>query len=157
MSSMKQQLAQGLSHEDLIARSLGLAQSPLAQSVFLKLYTEDALAQARALDQRAMREPLSSIAQPLLGLPVSIKDLYDVQGECTSAGSLVLQGSPVAQQDAPAVQALKASGAIVLGRTNMTELAFSGIGINPHHGTPVNPCDPQTPRIPGGSSSGAAV
>lgn len=60
MSSMKQQLAQGLSHEDLIARSLGLAQSPLAQSVFLKLYTEDALAQARALDQRAMREPLSS-------------------------------------------------------------------------------------------------
>jgi aspartyl-tRNA(Asn)/glutamyl-tRNA(Gln) amidotransferase subunit A len=141
----------------LIARSLGLAQSPLAQSVFLKLYTEDALAQARALDQRAMREPLSSIAQPLLGLPVSIKDLYDVQGECTSAGSLVLQGSPVAQQDAPAVQALKASGAIVLGRTNMTELAFSGIGINPHHGTPFNPCDPQTPRIPGGSSSGAAV
>jgi aspartyl-tRNA(Asn)/glutamyl-tRNA(Gln) amidotransferase subunit A len=159
MTSMKHQLAQGLSHEDLIERSLALAQSPPAQSVFLKLYAAEALAQARTIDTRLKRAPLSSssASQPLLGLPVSIKDLFDVEGECTHAGSVVLQGSALAHQDAHAVQSLKASGAIVLGRTNMTEFAFSGIGINPHHGTPVNPCDPHTPRIPGGSSSGAAV
>src|SRR4029079_10866139 len=91
---------------------------------------------------------------------VSIKDLFDVQGEVTGAGSTVLAGNPPATADAPAVARLRAAGAAFVGRTNMSEFAFSGVGINPHHGTPANAAtaaiDP-TPRIPGGSSSGAAV
>ncbi len=157
MASMKLQLAQGIGHEDLIHQSLDLAVSAKATSVFLKLYSNESLAQAKAFDEQSEATSKSSSSEPLRGLPVSIKDLFDEKGECTAAGSVVLQGSFAASQDAPAVAALRASGAIVLGRTNMTEFAFSGIGINPHHGTPVNPCDPQTPRIPGGSSSGAAV
>ena len=174
MTSIKNSIAQGLGHEELIHRSLSLAASAQADSVFLKLYASEALAQAKALDiQNAQGSQTSQTSQTfqeakslthkapssqvLRGLPVSVKDLFDVKGDCTTAGSVVLQGSALAREDAPAVAALKASGAIVLGRTNMTEFAFSGIGINPHYGTPVNPCDPQTPRIPGGSSSGAAV
>lgn len=91
------------------------------------------------------------------GLPVSVKDLFDVAGETTQAGSVVLQGHPAATADAVAVQRLKAAGAVIVGRTNMTEFAFSGLGINPHFGTPLNPWDRATGRIPGGSSSGAAV
>jgi aspartyl-tRNA(Asn)/glutamyl-tRNA(Gln) amidotransferase subunit A len=93
---------------------------------------------------------------PLAGLPVSVKDLFDVAGQPTRAGSVVLQG-PAATQDCPAVARVRAAGGLIAGRTNMTEFAFSGVGINPHHGTPVNPADSGTPRIPGGSSSGAAV
>jgi len=91
------------------------------------------------------------------GLPISIKDLFDVAGETTLAGSIALQGHPPATADAVAVQRLKAAGAVIVGRTNMTEFAFSGLGINPHYGTPLNPWDRTTGRIPGGSSSGAAV
>jgi aspartyl-tRNA(Asn)/glutamyl-tRNA(Gln) amidotransferase subunit A len=88
---------------------------------------------------------------------VSIKDLFDVAGQVTAAGSKVLAQSAPAQADCPAVARLRAAGAALVGRTNMVEFAFSGVGINPHYGTPVNPADPATPRIPGGSSSGAAV
>jgi Asp-tRNA(Asn)/Glu-tRNA(Gln) amidotransferase A subunit family amidase len=94
---------------------------------------------------------------PLAGLPVSVKDLFDCAGEVTAAGSTALADAPPAVADAPAVARLRAAGGVVTGRTNMTEFAFSGVGINPHFGTPANPCDPQVPRIPGGSSSGAAV
>jgi aspartyl-tRNA(Asn)/glutamyl-tRNA(Gln) amidotransferase subunit A len=94
---------------------------------------------------------------PLAGLPVSVKDLFEEAGEVAAAGSVALQDAPPAAQDAEAVARLKAAGAAVVGRTNMTEFAFSGVGVNPHFGTPANPADPKTPRIPGGSSSGAAV
>jgi aspartyl-tRNA(Asn)/glutamyl-tRNA(Gln) amidotransferase subunit A len=94
---------------------------------------------------------------PLAGLPISIKDLFDVAGQVTAAGSTVLSSKPAANQDCPAVARLRAAGALLAGRTNMVEFAFSGIGINPHFGTPVNPADPLIARIPGGSSSGAAV
>jgi aspartyl-tRNA(Asn)/glutamyl-tRNA(Gln) amidotransferase subunit A len=94
-------------------------------------------------------------ASPLAGLPVSIKDLFDVAGERTLAGSKALDDAPVAGGDAVIVARLKAAGAVLVGRTNMTEFAFSGVGINPHFGTPGNPRD--RARIPGGSSSGAAV
>jgi aspartyl-tRNA(Asn)/glutamyl-tRNA(Gln) amidotransferase subunit A len=94
-------------------------------------------------------------ASPLAGLPVSIKDLFDVAGERTLAGSKALDDMPPAQHDAPIVARLRAAGAILIGRTNMTEFAFSGVGINPHYGTPGNPADRLC--IPGGSSSGAAV
>ena len=96
-------------------------------------------------------------AGPLAGLPVSVKDLFDVAGELTRAGSVVLNDAPPAPQDCPVVARLRAAGGLIAGRTNMTEFAFSGVGLNPHHGTPANPADPQLKRIPGGSSSGAAV
>jgi aspartyl-tRNA(Asn)/glutamyl-tRNA(Gln) amidotransferase subunit A len=95
------------------------------------------------------------VASPLAGLPVSIKDLFDVAGERTLAGSKALDDAPPAQRDAAVVRRLKAAGAVIVGRTNMTEFAFSGVGVNPHHGTPGNPYD--RARIPGGSSSGVAV
>ena len=93
----------------------------------------------------------------LAGIPVSIKDLFDVAGQTTAAGSTVLAQAPAACADSPAVARLRSAGAVFTGRTNMVEFAFSGVGINPHYGTPVNPADPETERIPGGSSSGAAV
>ena len=95
--------------------------------------------------------------QSLAGIPVSVKDLFDVAGQTTAAGSTVLAQAPVATQDCPAVARLRAAGAVITGRTNMVEFAFSGVGINPHYGTPVNPADTKVERIPGGSSSGAAV
>jgi aspartyl-tRNA(Asn)/glutamyl-tRNA(Gln) amidotransferase subunit A len=94
---------------------------------------------------------------PLAGLPISIKDLFDVAGEVTTAGSKVLRNRKAAQSDAVVVQRLKQAGAVIVGRTNMTEFAFSGLGLNPHYGTPRNAFDRENGRIPGGSSSGAAV
>ncbi len=135
---------------DLVASSLSLAETQ--QGVFTKIYASEALAAASAADSaRQNGRPISTLA----GLPISIKDLFDTQGEVTLAGSVVLRDRPPAQQDAPVVARLRAAGAVLLGKTNMTEFAFSGVGINPHYGTPGNPADPS--RIPGGSSSGAAV
>ena len=94
---------------------------------------------------------------PLAGVSVSVKDLFDVAGQVTKAGSKVLQNAPPATADCPAVARLRAAGAVLAGRTNMVEFAFSGVGVNPHYGTPVNPADTKVERIPGGSSSGAAV
>jgi aspartyl-tRNA(Asn)/glutamyl-tRNA(Gln) amidotransferase subunit A len=94
---------------------------------------------------------------PLIGIAVSIKDLFDVAGQITAAGSTVLAHASAATHDCAAVARLRAAGATLAGRTNMVEFAFSGVGINPHYGTPVNPADTAMPRIPGGSSSGAAV
>jgi aspartyl-tRNA(Asn)/glutamyl-tRNA(Gln) amidotransferase subunit A len=93
----------------------------------------------------------------LEGLPISIKDLFDVAGMPTTAGSTVLRDAQPAAQDAVVVQRLLASGAVLVGKTNMTEFAYSGLGINPHYGTPANPWQRHEQRIPGGSSSGAAV
>ena len=94
---------------------------------------------------------------PLAGVTVSIKDLFDVAGQVSRAGSTVLNNAAAASTDCPAVARLRAAGAMLTGRTNMVEFAFSAVGINPHYGTPVNPADTRTERIPGGSSSGAAV
>jgi aspartyl-tRNA(Asn)/glutamyl-tRNA(Gln) amidotransferase subunit A len=93
----------------------------------------------------------------LSGLAVSIKDLFDVRGQGTRAGSQVLAGTHEAIQDCPAVARLRHAGAAFIGRTNMSEFAFSGVGVNPHFGTPVNACSSSEALIPGGSSSGAAV
>lgn len=131
-----------------IERAIAVAQSPACEHVFLKNRFEAARAEAR--------QPWRS-ERALGGLAVTVKDLFDCAGEVTAAGSTVLAAGEPAQQDSPAVARLRAAGGVVLGRTNMTEFAFSGVGVNPHHGTPVNPADPQVARIPGGSSSGAAV
>jgi aspartyl-tRNA(Asn)/glutamyl-tRNA(Gln) amidotransferase subunit A len=131
-----------------MAESIRIAQSAACDRAFLRTSFDAA--------RRAAAEPAVS-ARPLAGLAVSVKDLFDVAGEATPAGSRVLVDAPAAREDCPAVARLRAAGGIVLGRTNMSEFAFSGVGTNPHFGTPANPADPVTARIPGGSSSGAAV
>src|SRR4029079_8942472 len=93
---------------------------------------------------------------PLDGRIVSIKDLFDVKGEVTRAGSRVLAAEGrAAAADAPVVQRLRAAGAVIVAKTNMSEFAFSGVGANPHFGTPGSPFDRS--RVPGGSTSGGAV
>lgn len=119
----------------------------------LSVYRESALAEAEAADARAR---VGVTLSPLDGVIVSIKDLFDVAGEVTRAGSKVLfDEGKVAGRDAPIVQRLRAAGAVIVAKTNMSEFAFTGLGINPHYGTPANPAD--RARVPGGSSSGAAV
>jgi aspartyl-tRNA(Asn)/glutamyl-tRNA(Gln) amidotransferase subunit A len=109
--------------------------------------------------QSATQEANSNQASsgPLAGLPISVKDLFDVAGEQTQAGSIVLTDAAPALTDCPAVARLRGAGGLIAGRTNMSEFAYSGVGINPHYGTPENPADSLLARIPGGSSSGAAV
>src|SRR5437762_11628372 len=138
----------------LVEAALERIADPAGEGVraFLKIYERDARAVADAQDQ--LRQS-GYVASPLAGIPVSIKDLFDVAGEVTLAGSKELDDRPPATADAPIVARLKAAGAVIIGRTNMTEFAFSGVGINPHYGTPGNPYDRSL--IPGGSSSGAAV
>src|SRR5258708_2285053 len=122
--------------------------------VFTKVHAQGALRAADASDQLRMR---GAVPSPLAGLRVSIKDLFDVAGDVTTAGSKILRDAGAATEDAVAVARLRAGGAVVIGRSNMSEFAFSGIGINPHYGTPANPYDRGRRRIPGGSASGAAV
>jgi aspartyl-tRNA(Asn)/glutamyl-tRNA(Gln) amidotransferase subunit A len=119
---------------------------------FLRVYEEAARADADHADELRKRGVRRS---PIDGLPVSLKDLFDVAGELTRAGSRVLARE--AKADAAAVARLRAAGAIFVGRTNMVEFAFGGVGLNPHYGTPRNPWDRAAARVPGGSSSGAAV
>ena len=140
-----------------MVESLAQAHSAANRSTYTALSTDVATeAAAHADAARAAGAPLPLLA----GLAISIKDLFDVAGEVTAAGSTALANRPAALQDCPAVARLRAAGAAILGRTNMSEFAFSGVGLNPHHGTPANPAamrvDPATPRAPGGSTSGGA-
>ena len=117
----------------------------------------DALeAAARSASDVGVKGPAGAIGA-LAGLPVSVKDLFDVQDQVTLAGSTALTGAAPAVADCPAVARLRKAGGLIAGRTNMSEFAFSGVGINPHYGSPANPADPEVARITGGSSSGAAV
>jgi aspartyl-tRNA(Asn)/glutamyl-tRNA(Gln) amidotransferase subunit A len=143
MSSVRDRLESVLSRLDARAAE---------ERVFTKVYHAPARAAADAADAR--RAAGVSLG-PLDGAIVSIKDLFDVQGEPTVAGSAILREAAPAQRDAPVVARLRRAGAVIVGKTNMSEFAFSGIGINPHHGTPGNAADPA--RVPGGSSSGAGV
>ena len=143
IDSTRQTLAAGqTSVAELQASALQIAQSPACRHVYLP-----AASQQSAAAQDGV----------LAGIAVSVKDLFDVAGQVTQAGSKVLQNAPAAAADCPAIARLRSAGALLTGRTNMVEFAFSGVGINPHHGTPVNPADQHIERIPGGSSSGAAV
>ena len=122
--------------------------------VFTRIYADAARIRAQDVDaQRRTRRVL-----PLLsGIPISIKDVFDVADEVTLAGSIALGSCDAPRTDSAVVSRLKQAGAAIVGRTNMSELGFSGLGLNPHHGTPRNPFDRDVGRIPGGSSSGAAV
>src|SRR5262249_2391661 len=123
------------------------------QRACLTTYGDEARAAADAADRRAKA---GQRIGPLDGAIVSIKDLFDVAGEVTRAGSQVLAAEGlVAESDAPVVTRLRAAGAIIVAKTNMSEFAFSGVGANPHYGTPGNPFDRS--RVPGGSTSGGGV
>ena len=143
--------------------ALALAETALARAqdaagegarVFTRLSAERARASAKASD--GLRAA-GIVRSPLEGIPVTVKDLFDVASEVTTAGSEVLKGAAPATRNAPVIDRLIAAGAVIVGRTNMSEFAFSGLGLNPHYGTPANPWDRASRRIPGGSSSGAAV
>jgi len=141
----------------LIEHSIAAAGAPRARAAFVATSFATARAAAAAADQAVGtgRDPGA-----LAGLAVSIKDLFDVAGESTAAGSTILRDAPAAAADAPAVARLRHAGAALIGRTHMSEFAFSGVGINPHFPPLANPAtldlDP-TPRIPGGSTSGGAA
>ena len=142
--------------QEVAEACLAVAQSPACQHAFLQLTPE-------ALQRTASQVQVDQ--SPIGGLAVSIKDLFDVQGQSTQAGSIVLKNRPLAVADCLAVARLRAAGAGLIGRTNMVEFAFSGVGTNPHYGTPAAwdglydqaVGDPGQPHAPGGSSSGAAV
>jgi aspartyl-tRNA(Asn)/glutamyl-tRNA(Gln) amidotransferase subunit A len=140
-----------------LEQSLAAADAPACRHAFVRRFDTMARAAAAAVDTaRAVGAPVPALA----GLAVSVKDLFDVAGMPTTAASRSLADATSASTDCPTVARLRAAGAALIGHTNLTEFAFSGIGINPHHGTPANPAilalDP-TPRIPGGSTSGGAV
>jgi aspartyl-tRNA(Asn)/glutamyl-tRNA(Gln) amidotransferase subunit A len=123
--------------------------------VFIQVDAEAAIEAAEAMDR--LRE-IKAAPSPYAGIPVSIKDLFDIKGQVTRAGSRALEEDAVpADADAPVVARLRRAGFVVIGRTNMTEFAYSGIGINPHFGTPKGAWQRGVGHVPGGSSSGAAV
>lgn len=140
----------------LVAEALDRIAGPGGQDgrVFLSTYPEAAMAQAEWIDAaRAKGVPLPRHA----GIPIAIKDLFDVKGEVTRAGSRALDTQAPATADAAIVRHLRRAGFVIVGKNNMTEFAYSGLGMNPHFGTPRNPRDAAAERIPGGSSSGAGV
>jgi aspartyl-tRNA(Asn)/glutamyl-tRNA(Gln) amidotransferase subunit A len=131
-------------------RSLQIAASPTCEHAFMRTDADAAMAAARAVDALSTK-PM------LCGLAVGVKDLFDIAGQQTLAGSKALDHLPPAQRDAVAVARMRASGGAVIGRTAMNAFAFSGMGINPQFGTPRNATDAAVHRLPGGSSSGAGV
>ncbi len=146
-----------LSAQTALDEALAHSGRAASRHSFVRRFDPQSRAAARAVDSlRAANAPLPLLA----GLALSVKDLFDVAGQPTTAGSSSLQDAEPATRDCPAVARLRAAGAALVGHTNMSEFAFSGVGINPHHGTPANPAtaalDPE-PRIPGGSTSGGAV
>ncbi len=156
LNALRAELAAGrTSSRALTERALDAAlTSSEAAATFVAVHAAQARATADAIDaQRAAGVPLP----PLAGIPISVKDLFDEAGQVTRAGSRVLSDAAPAAQDCPVVSRLRAAGAVIVGRTNMTEFAYSGLGLNPHYGTPRNPWDRGVGRIPGGSSSGAAI
>jgi len=156
-----QALAEDLANERTTSRALVDAcldriNDPAGEGkrVFTLVNAESARAQADFVDAQRKRGVAPS---PYAGIPISVKDLFDVQGQVTRAGSTVLAKNAPARQDAPPVACLRAAGFVLIGRTNMTEFAYSGIGINPHYGTPKNAFDRKSGRVPGGSTSGGAI
>ncbi|WP_284617013.1 amidase [Aquabacterium humicola] len=139
---------------DALRAAQAAADAPACRHTFIRRFDAAAEVTAQTVDRaREAGLPLPALA----GLPVSVKDLFDVAGQPTTAGSRSLADAEPAARDSTAVARLRAAGAVLVGHTNLSEFAFSGVGINPHHGTPRNPCSQGQTLIPGGSSSGAAV
>ncbi|MCA3560488.1 MAG: amidase [Aestuariivirga sp.] len=157
LAELSRQLAEhAVTSRQLVEQSLAAIADPAGEGArtFTAVDAEGALAAADFVDrQRKRGREVSALA----GIPFSAKDIFDLAGEVTTAGSTVLRDDPPASADAVAIARLKHKGMIVIGRTNMTEFAYSGVGLNPHYGTPRSPFDRAAGRIPGGSSSGAAV
>ena len=165
MSSSETYTPENLAHELKMGHtsSVALVEQALARIedeqgqgpvAFIRVFAESAREQAAQSDARRAAGTLKSAID---GLPVSVKDLFDIEGCTTRAGSIVLSDRAPATKDAQIVERLRQAGAIVMGTTNMTEFAYSGLGLNPHYGTPLSPFDREHGRIAGGSSSGAAV
>jgi aspartyl-tRNA(Asn)/glutamyl-tRNA(Gln) amidotransferase subunit A len=157
LSDLSGQLARGETTSfALVQECLDRIRDPAGQGgrTFTLVDAEHAIESAKAMDilRAAGVEP-----SPYAGIPVSVKDNFDVAGQRTRAASRVLADAAPATHDAPAVRRLRQAGLVLIGRTNMTEFAFSGIGLNATHGTPLSAWQRSVGRVPGGSSSGAAV
>lgn len=157
LGALTEALARGTTtSEALVERALAAAEDPCGEGarVFIKRFADAARAEADASDARRRA---GRVWSPLDGIPLSIKDLMDVAGHVTLAGSRVRYDAAPATRDATVVSRLRAAGAVIVGTTNMTEFAVGTPGTNPHYGTPRNPWNRATGHIPGGSSSGCAV
>jgi len=157
LASLAADLAAGrTTSRRLVEECLGKIADPKGegQRVYIHVDKDAALAAADAMD--ALRKANAAPSR-FAGIPVSIKDLFDIKGQVTRAGSRALDDSAPAESDAPAVARLRAAGFILIGRTNMVEFAYSGIGTNPHYGTPKGAWKREVGHVPGGSSSGAGV
>src|SRR5580698_3548856 len=157
LAALADDLARGrTSARQLVDSCLAKIGDPAGEGAraFIHVDAEAAIEAAEAIDRlRKVKAAPSRYA----GIPVSIKDLFDIRGQVTRAGSRVLEDSAAAESDATVVARLRRAGFVVIGRTNMTEFAYSGIGINPHYGTPKSAWQRSVGHVPGGSSSGAAV
>ncbi|HWW20336.1 MAG TPA: amidase [Steroidobacteraceae bacterium] len=157
LASLAADLAHGeCTSRALVEQCLARIEDPKGEGkrAFLHVERDSALAQADAMD--ALRS-CGAAPSPYAGIPISIKDLFDIAGQVTRAGSIALNDRAPAERDAPCVARLRQAGFVFIGRTNMTEFAFSGLGLNPHYGTPLNPWNRSQRHIPGGSSSGAGI
>jgi aspartyl-tRNA(Asn)/glutamyl-tRNA(Gln) amidotransferase subunit A len=157
IEDLAQSLADGqTTSRALVEEALSRIADPAGEGArtFIRIHAEQARATADAVD--AARRSGPRVGR-YAGIPIALKDLFDFAGEPTPAGSKVLTDAAPAQANAPVVQRMLNAGFIAMGRVNMTEFAFSGLGINPHYGTPSSPWDRDAARIPGGSSSGTAV
>jgi len=157
IETIQSQIRQGsLSVTQSVQEALARIHDPAGQgsSSFIAVFDEPALNIAAQQDQQLAQ---GKALLKLTGVTVSIKDLFDTQGDTTTSGSLVLRQHPPAKQDAQVIERLQKAGAIAIGRTNMTEFAYSGLGLNPHYGTPLNPFERDIGRIPGGSTSGGVI
>ena len=138
----------------LTERTLAAIAACPDKAIFTEVLVKRALGEAEAARKRLKEgRPLSALD----GVPAAWKDLFDIEGRVTTAGSVVLKSNPPAKRDAALLEAAVRGGMVTIGATNMTEFAYSGIGLNPHYGTPHNPRDPKVARSPGGSSAGSAV
>jgi aspartyl-tRNA(Asn)/glutamyl-tRNA(Gln) amidotransferase subunit A len=158
IAEMSRRLAAGtLSSSQLVEEALAAIQNPAGEGArtFIRVHADTARATAARLD--AERKSGRPAASPIAGIPISLKDLFDEAGITTLGGSMVLAGQPPAARDALVVERLRRAGAIIIGRTNTVEFAYTGLGVNPHYGTPKNVYDRATGRIPGGSTSGGAI
>jgi aspartyl-tRNA(Asn)/glutamyl-tRNA(Gln) amidotransferase subunit A len=157
LATLADDLAHGrTSARKLVDECIARIADPSGEGIrtFIHVDRDAAIEAAEAMDRLRAAKAAPS---PYAGIPVSIKDLFDIKGQVTRAGSRALEDSPPAEADATAVARLRRAGFIVIGRTNMTEFAYSGIGINPHYGTPKSAWQRSVGHVPGGSSSGAAV